>query len=373
MNNDAMIKMLAVGDLGLIGQVSYNLKNNGITHPFVYVQDYLRDADVVFGNLEMPFSSSGSSSLKAHQSNNFFHEDIVVDSLLNANFNLLSIANNHIMECGEEGLFKTIQVLEDNNVLHVGAGQNIKRARQHKIIEENGIKIGFLAYTMKSADCASDMQPGPAPIHLPSIIDDVNELTPKVDFLVVSLHFGMMYMEAPSPEDINLCHALIDSGVDIILGHHPHVLQGVEEYNDGLIFYSLGEFVFDRKSGVRYVSLGSENRRNSAIAEICFNKHKSITYKLIPTYLNDNYQVVIPEGDDYLNRIDAFNRLADILNNSDQFYKNAGSKLVGYELGGLLHHLKNGNIKYILSKLTNIRIKHLKLFLGFCKNKIFPR
>lgn len=367
-NNE--IKMLAVGDIGLIGQVAENINTLGAHHPFMHVSEHLTNSDILFGNLEMPFSDQGSDYSKSHQSKHFHHNDNAIDSLRHAGFSILSLANNHIMECGDQGLVKTITMLDSNKIRHVGAGTNINDAKSYNIIILKDTKIGFLAFSMKSSDSATDSKSGFAPIILNEIIENIKLLKHEVDFIVVSLHFGMMYMESPRPEDIETCHAIIDSGANVVLGHHPHVLQGVEQYKNGFIFYSLGEFIFDRKCGVRFVDLGSDIRRKSMILEIYFKKHESIRYNLTPTYLNDDYQVVISTNDKAINDIERFKKLSSNLLDTKQYYEEAGSKLVGYELGGLFFHLKRGNFRYIVSKLSNLRIRHFRLFIGYIKRKI---
>lgn len=364
------LKVSAVGDIALIGQIADNMETFGMMHPFLSVKDRLLSSDVVFGNLEMPFSGGVQNMPESHQSKHFFHSEFVATCLKKVGFSILSLANNHIMECGESGLKKTIEVLDSLEIENIGAGKNLQEARQAKVLNAGDLKIGFLAYSTKSQDSAEENTPGPAPIVLENILEDINLLKKKSDFIIVSLHLGLMYMNVPSPEDIELCHSIIDNGCDVILGHHPHVLQGIEDYNNGVIFYSLGEFVFDRKAGVRFVELGSEERRESIIANLFMKKDCPIQYEIIPAYLNDDYQVEVLEGELGEKIIDRMNGLSEKISLKNDFYKEAGSKLVSYELGGLIHHFKKGNFRYVFSKLKNLRLKHFRLLAGFVKRKI---
>lgn len=364
------IKLSAVGDIALIGQVAENINQNDIIHPFQYVRNHLFDADIVFGNLEMPFRDEKQEGITKHQSKHFYHQDDAVDSIKQASFNILSIANNHIMECGSAGLNKTIDLLKQNDIKSVGAGNNTHEARKEEIFYINGIKIAFLAYSMKSENSAQYNKSGHSTIMLKDMLDDLQRIRAKTDFVVISLHFGMMYMEMPMPEDIKLCHQLIDNGCDVILGHHPHVLQGVEKHKKGIIFYSLGEFVFDRKAGVRYVELGKKKRRQSMIVDLSFTSDGEITYEITPTYLSDSYIVEIQEGIERERFEEQFEQLCNNISEKNDFYQKAGADLVKYEVGGLYHHLKKGNLTYIVEKITSLKLKHFLLFIGFLKNKL---
>jgi len=361
------IKISAVGDLGLIGKISEYMDKKGPDYPFRHVVRELNTADIVFGNLEMPFCDDATSNLRCYQSKEFFHTLQAAKSLRSAGFSILSLANNHIMECGREGLEKTVEVLSMNSIKFVGAGKNLKESRKPAIFDVHETKIGFLAYTTKSKDSASFSNAGSAPIEIELIIDDVINLKKQCDFVIVSLHFGFMYIEIPSPDDVKLCHKIIDNGADVILGHHPHVLQGIERYKNGLICYSLGEFVFDRMAGVRFVKLGSENRRESLILNLYLKKKQPIQYDLVPTFLSDNYQVEIQTGEPGLRILKKIDRLSARIASTEDFYEEAGANLVSYEISGLFYHIKRRNFSYLLLKARNIRLKHLKIFLGFLK------
>ena len=150
---------------------------------------------------------------------------------------------------------------------------------QPKIIESKGIKLGFFGYSLRPGENASRIFYSQG--NKKKIISDINRIKKKVDYIIISLHWGNEYINLPSISQINFAHDIVDAGADIILGHHPHVLQPVEKYKGGIIAYSLGNFVSD---------MCSEVTKKSMILKIIFNQNKKNKIELIPIYINKNYQ-----------------------------------------------------------------------------------
>ncbi len=160
-DDSRIVSLTAVGDIGLIRNVRVNIIEKGSSFPFEKVEKCFHEADLVFGNLEIPFSSEEpiDSELKSSE---FWADPKTADSLKLAGFNILSFANNHTLERGEEGLDTTLSILENLEIKSVGAGKNLDSARKLIIEEIRGIKIGFLAYA-KTDFAATDDNPGAAP------------------------------------------------------------------------------------------------------------------------------------------------------------------------------------------------------------------
>lgn len=176
-----------------------------------------------------------------------------VQGIAYAGFDVVSLANNHTLDFHIEGMFETMRLLEEHGIDWVGAGQDIHAARSPLIKEIGGIKVGFLSYTEMwfvytrepiSWQATQD-EPGVAPARLETIVDDVTKLRDLVDVVIVSVHWGKEYVHEPTAEQFTLARAAVDAGAHLVLGHHPHVLQGIEFYQHGVIAYSLGNFVFD--------------------------------------------------------------------------------------------------------------------------------
>jgi len=260
------VSLAAVGDIMLSRKVGRYIDQNGTDYPVREVAGRLAQADITFGNLESPIGTGGRRL--PGKGIWFRAEPWTVSSLVYSGFDVVSVANNHALDYDSEAFLETLSNLKDNNIRSVGGGENIVEARKPAIIEENGLKIGFLAYS-EMADIiwsfqyprrlmAEEDQAGIAPAaatgitdvdtdpHIQAVLEDVKKLVPKADVVIVSLHWGQEYNYEPLDYQRQFAYRLIDAGVDLIVGHHPHTLQGLERYKQGLIAYSLGNFIFDQ-------------------------------------------------------------------------------------------------------------------------------
>ena len=238
---------------------------------FDLVADELAEADISFAQNERHYNASDATPIGT------FTEQTSPDNaafLTSGGFDVLSFASNHCMDLGAEPMMETVEVLRGQGFKVIGVGRNIVEARRPAIIERQGTKVGFLAYcsvlrTAYEADLAkpgaapmraftlyhqTDYQPGTAPrimtfpnqADLAALIADIEQLRSQVDVLVVSFHWGIHFVESVIADyQKDVAHAVIDAGADIIVGHHPHVIKGIEVYKGRPIFYSLGNFAFD--------------------------------------------------------------------------------------------------------------------------------
>ena len=239
--------LLAVGDMMLSREVERRTKLLDDFHaPFLETKEMLSNADLTFGNLETPLLDGNPVGVNQM----YFRADPrFAEGLSWAGFDVLSLANNHTTNFGVDGLDSTLSLLNEAGISYVGAGYDKSEAWSPIVKEVNGLKIAFLAYT---DDVITLFNPVPnrstvALMNLNSLQASVEELRPKVDLIVVSMHSGVEYNTTnPTSTQLEFAHTAIDAGADLVLGHHPHVLQPVEEYKGKLIFYSLGNFVFDQ-------------------------------------------------------------------------------------------------------------------------------
>lgn len=233
---------LAVGDIMLSRDVAKlmakNNKDGG--YPFRSIQDLLKSTDFNFGNLESPFSGTDIQDPDP-QTFTFNTPTYALRGLTQNNFQILNLANNHALNQGKNGLIYTKNLLTQNNIKNVGAGSNVDEAWQGKIVEANGIKIGFLGATY-----------GPESNYLAQVNDgtllteSINKLKTESDYIVVTMHAGTEYKREPNWQQFKFARAAIDAGADMIVGAHPHWVQPIEQYKGKYIFYSLGNFVFDQ-------------------------------------------------------------------------------------------------------------------------------
>lgn len=251
------IKLAAVGDIMLGRDVERRLAPFGYDyfHPFEAVSGFLGEGDIVFGNLEHPLTSR-EKSLDRNRKYILRGRTEAVSGIQRAGFNLLSLANNHIMDYYGDGLIDTMALLSSHGLAFAGAGKDLAAARSPAILEKNGCRVGLLAYTDMAGTyyegnpsirfAADEQSPGVAPIKPEWMLEDIRKVRDDVDLLIVSLHWGVEDSFGIAPEQKQLARRLMDEGADVILGHHPHWFQGIELYQGKPIVYSLGNFVFDQ-------------------------------------------------------------------------------------------------------------------------------
>lgn len=252
--NSANLRMAFVGDLALAGNFVHGHRPTGahLSYPFSEVEDHFRDVDILFVNLEGPLSTDGEPL--EGKTSLLHNEPAVIDWLCKFPLCVCSLANNHILDFGVFGLNQTIGMLRERGVSFVGAGPNEEEARQPLILTVKGIRVGVLAFTTDEAHVGSVIAEGSRAgcAGMPEeeiAAEQVVNLTEKTDFVIVLLHMGHEYYHYPTPRQIWLKRKLIKAGARLVIGHHPHVQQGVEVHEGGLICYSLGNFFFPEMVG----------------------------------------------------------------------------------------------------------------------------
>jgi poly-gamma-glutamate synthesis protein (capsule biosynthesis protein) len=257
--------------LTAVGDISIQRDDPGSI--FDLVRPQLRAADVTFGQLEAPISRRGVPQV--HHRGPIRLEPSVAAALQSSGFNVLSGAGNHCMDYGGVALDDTIQFLTQAGVKIIGVGADLTQARLPAYFETAGGRLALLAYNTILPDgyWATRDRPGCAPVRISTVYEPIEEelLTPQArvltyarredlnalradivaareqaDMVGLSMHWGLHYVPAQiSDYQVEIAHAAIDAGADIILGHHPHILKGIEVYKGKVIFYSLGNFAFD--------------------------------------------------------------------------------------------------------------------------------
>jgi len=245
--DSATVSIMAVGDIMMGASLEPAIKQNGPDHPFARTAPILSRADIAIGNLEAPFGTKGKPFKKRFT---FLVPPSYAGAIKRAGFDVVALANNHIMDFGPEPLKQTLYTLDSLGLAYSGAGINLSAARRPAILERNGLKIAFLSYSKVNPPefWATAGKPGTAPGVAAYIREDIAAAKKQADLVVVSFHWGAELMDTPKGYQRDLAHLSIDSGADLVLGHHPHILQGLEIYKGKLIAYSLGNFAFGSRS-----------------------------------------------------------------------------------------------------------------------------
>jgi poly-gamma-glutamate capsule biosynthesis protein CapA/YwtB (metallophosphatase superfamily) len=204
----------------------------------------LSQADLAFVNLEAPFSDRG----RVVESGMVFKaEPEMIQALEAARISIVSTANNHARDCAGYGVEFTLDWLARHGIATVGSARTPELAHQGTVLERRGIRFGFLAYTYdQSNGNHNDVDPRVPVMDTDQMRDDVRGLRARADVAIVSMHAGIEYSPMPNAQQKEFAHAAIDAGARIVVGHHPHVTQPWEQYGRGVIFYSLGNLVFDQ-------------------------------------------------------------------------------------------------------------------------------
>ena len=236
--------MIAVGDIMLSREVERKMKQHGLGYPFEKVSDYLKSADFVFGNLEGPIIDGPEVPVDVLK---FRAPEGVEKILFQNNIQILSLASNHIYNQGQAGIDKTVSLLDSVGIKYTGAGKDQADGQKPAIIEQNGLRIAFLAYTYPQDNLLLSV----ASLDKEKMKSAVENTKKVADLVIVSMHTGKEYSHEPTERQVEFAHSAIDSGADLVLGHHPHVIQPVEIYKNKNIFYSLGNFIFDQRGNER--------------------------------------------------------------------------------------------------------------------------
>lgn len=263
------LRISAVGDMMLDRGVGEALDRHDaeVQTSLLKTTDLLKsvtaDSDLMFGNLESVLSNKGKPLNKAYV---FEADPRHVELLKKWNFSHLSVSNNHSEDYGKEAWEQSVEIVRREGMTPIGGYTNESDISTTVVGEK---RIAFLAFQNLTV-----------PFSFEKAADTIKEAKQTHDFVVVSMHWGTEYKLTPDPQTINLAHATIDAGADIILGHHPHVIQPVETYKGKLIFYSFGNFVFDQ--------IGEEQNK-SIIATIDLWESGELTYVLTPVTIEKHF------------------------------------------------------------------------------------
>ncbi len=282
------ITMLFVGDVMMTRGVGMKIKGaHNPLFPFLHIQDRLQKADFTFANLEGPISERGMNQGSIYS---FRMKPEVLEGLKFAGFDMLSVANNHIWDWGVDALSDTLTLLKQNNIISLGAGMNEQEANEAKMVNVGALRVGFLGCTTlypKNLEAFGE-HPGVSHCAQETLESEIRALRPQVDVVIVSLHWGEEYQTRSNKNQQMMARRLIDAGADLIVGHHPHVTQEVERYQNGWIAYSLGNFVFDQ-------DFSDETMRGMMLEVIAENNHIR-EVNPIAIQLNSDFQPEVNAG-----------------------------------------------------------------------------
>ncbi|GIP15408.1 hypothetical protein J40TS1_10500 [Paenibacillus montaniterrae] len=252
------VQLAFVGDLLLGEYIQSYLDSEGASYPYQQALFHLTSADITAGNLEMPITKVDEPA--ENKTYVFKGAPEALNGLVDAGFDVVSLANNHTLDHGVNGLLDTMKYLDEYGIHHVGAGNNAEEAYAPYIQEVNGIKVAYVATSRVLPETtwkANRYSAGLAESYDPTqTLDSIAELEETAHITVVLVHWGKERADSPDENQLNLAKKYIDAGADLVIGSHPHVLQGFEQYKGKWIAYSLGNFVFSSHPKGRQAETG---------------------------------------------------------------------------------------------------------------------
>lgn len=356
--------IIAVGDIMGARDVATVINTRGPDILFKNIGKILKSGDISFCNLETPITESNARS-EFSRSN--FKTSPNVLPVISKYFDIVSCANNHIYDYQDLGAADTKKYLDANNIRSVGIGKTLTEARKPAIFElGQNIKIGFLAYTGLAYDIVYAEKYSVAPLKEEIIKEDMAKLKNKVDFCIVSMHFGYELVDYVLPIYRKIAKFTVDCGADIIIGHHPHVINGIEIYNDKIIAYSLGNFIFDNPI--------IPKKRDSMILKIGIGNDANIcNLEVIPIYINDEYTPIIPEKITKKRIIDRFINLTESLKSDENdrlFWECASNSFIHNGFENIGKTIKKAGLKGFILMVKRLKPYHfLLLFKSVFKIK----
>lgn len=245
---DPVVHMVFSGDIYFSSHVLAAYDNAGGIHGVLdeAYRGEIDRADIFMANQEFPFSDRGTPAKDKQFTFRLPPERVSMMQELGVD--IVTIANNHTLDYGTDALTDTCTTLENAGILYVGAGANMERAKKLETIEVRGRTIGFLAGSRvfpESSWVANSKKPGMVSGYDPAVLlQEIEKAGEYCDYLVVYMHWGIEKDDKPQEYQRTLGKQLIDAGADLVIGSHPHVLQGIEYYQGKPIVYSLGNFIF---------------------------------------------------------------------------------------------------------------------------------
>jgi poly-gamma-glutamate capsule biosynthesis protein CapA/YwtB (metallophosphatase superfamily) len=279
--------LVAGGDVMLDGRARLPLAAYGSDYAFRSVRPLLNGVPIVLANHEGPLARAAALQPRRYA---YRGDPRLAHAVRAGGITVVSLANNHLFDCGPEGVLETMQAVDEAGLQRVGAGRNMTEARLPVIQQTGPWRVGLLGYYWNRRCAATTRRPGGATGSLDELSEDIGRLRPLVDWLVVTFHWGIPYERQPLPEDREKARRAIEWGADLVFGHHPHVLQPYEVHHRRPIFYSLGNFAF-----------GSGNSRAEGMLVRVSFAHDELACQLFPLYVRNrdprvNYQPRVLAG-----------------------------------------------------------------------------
>ncbi len=281
----------------VVGDVVLSREQPG--EAFAKVIDEIKSGTFSCCNFEVPLSNKGipqygkAEAVRAAPG--------MIEGFIHAGFKVVSLANNHTMDYGPEALLDTIELIDSRGILRAGAGRNGEEAWRPAFFSCGGMRFAFVSFATEAflGYGAHSNKPGIAmirrdPLYGPTCVNPhdvemmmevIETASQKADFVIAALHWGLSQSRALTQSQMTLGHAAVNAGAGLVIGTHPHVLQGVEVYKKSAILYSLGNFVFDLAAPFL-----SPATRDTVLVKVKLSRDVIKEVAFLPAWINDEGQ-----------------------------------------------------------------------------------
>lgn len=309
----------------------------------------LEKADLRVTNLECVMADEG---IPVDKSGSVFKGmNHHVAGLTAAPFEVVTLGNNHVFDYGTDAFQNTLELLERENISHVGAGLSKEEAEKPLVKEVKGLKIAFVNFSEGEDMTSAGPGPGVFGWEVDRVCEIVENIKGEVNAVIVVCHAGLEYIPFPPPYIAEAFHKVADAGADLVIGHHPHVPQGMEIYKGTPICYSLGNFVFFQKNNLKYRKLGY-------MVKASFSEEGIAGVRLIPYRIGDK-NLSLLAGDELTSFNEKMKEISEPLQNFSKiteawngFLKYYGLKGFRDEIGGILSQTDE-DLKKAAAKFRN--------------------
>ena len=349
------VRVCAVGDSGLSGQVGRTASELGYGALLREVAPLLQSAAAAFANLEGTLIERPRDAL-------FAAPPAAAEALRQAGVTIVHLANNHVYDFGPTGLASTLAAAAGANLVALGAGDDAAASRRLVRTECRGVRVGWLG-------CGRTLLPQDTGARFwefdeQELLSAIRKARPSVDVLIASVHIGFMYLDYPHPDHRAMAQRCAAAGADIVLMHHPHVLQGIETTPHGkIVCYSLGNFLFDWKEGLITNQVMVQEQNEGAVFVFDLDRSGVARAAAVPTRSDEACRVRWAGGDRGDAILDRLQRISRPLggNYAPAFWRQRSERNTKHVLRMLRFYIVHGEWGSVWRMFTKVRRHHLRM------------
>lgn len=309
---NASIRLTALGDVALVGAFGARF----VDRPICEVVDpalieLFSSSEICLANLECVLTTSEAYDLPGY---GLRTPPAAARALKCMGISVASLANNHIRDVGDPGVRDTLRHLEDLGIATCGAGPTPAEAHQPLLMEKNGVRVGLLAVAERENNLADETRAGAAPFEPERLPEDIRRVKAEVDVVIVSIHAGHEFARVPSPRIREAYRNAVRAGAACVLGHHPHVIQGMEIFDSAPIFYSLGNFCFDSAYVASYPGWDT-----GLVAELHIDRTGVRSFQTHPIHITRGERITRLVGPEAQSAQEHFDHLSALIQNEENF------------------------------------------------------